>query len=523
MTKRHIYVILFTDNYSVSVFVFTIGSARATVSYYRYAPFVTYVCSAARLIESRKYAFGREDFQMRKVRITALLVSAVIMISLLPKVLFASNNSEEKLYSGIKNIIFMIGDGMGPNQVASARERLNAPLSMEGMSVSGTVCTDNVLGELTDSAAAGTALSTGVKTKNGTVAKDKNGNELQTMLEYFAERNKLTGLVTTSFFSDATPAAFGAHVDDRSETAKIAKGFIDNGINVLMGGGTSKFSYALMSYAKRNGYEYVTDRNTLLGFDGEKLIGLFASNYMSYENDRPSTEPSIAEMTEKAIDLLSGNEDGFFLMVEAGNIDHAGHSNLLESSIADTIAFSEAVQVALDFLEENPDTLIVVTADHETGGLTKENGTYIYTTTNHSQAKVPYYVAGKGSDYFENLTDNTQISLKLRQAATELDAQWIADNGGGEEPTAPTTVPTEEPPTEPTEEPATVPTEESTTDPAEPSTGAEPDPTEDPTAEPVTDGSDPETSDSAMPISAILLLGTACLGIACVLKKKAAK
>ena len=89
-------------------FVFTIGSARATVSYYRYAPFVTYVCSAARLIESRKYAFGREDFQMRKVRITALLVSAVIMISLLPKVLFASNNSEEKLYSGIKNIIFMI-------------------------------------------------------------------------------------------------------------------------------------------------------------------------------------------------------------------------------------------------------------------------------------------------------------------------------------------------------------------------------------------------------------------------------
>ena len=378
-------------------FVFTIGSARATVSYYRYAPFVTYVCSAARLIESRKYAFGREDFQMKKVRITALLVSAVIMISLLPQVLFASNNSEEKLYSGIKNIIFMIGDGMGPNQVASARERLNAPLSMDGMFVSGTVCTDNVLGELTDSAAAGTALSTGVKTKNGTVAKDKNGNELQTMLEYYAERNKLTGLVTTSFFSDATPAAFGAHVDDRSETAKIAKGFIDNGINVLMGGGTSKFSYALMSYAKRNGYEYVTDRNTLLGFDGEKLIGLFASNYMSYENDRPSTEPSIAEMTEKAIDLLSGNEDGFFLMVEAGNIDHAGHSNLLESSIADTIAFSEAVQAALDFLEENPDTLIVVTADHETGGLTKENGTYIYTTTNHSKAKVPYYVAGKGA------------------------------------------------------------------------------------------------------------------------------
>ena len=172
-----------------------------------------------------------------------------------------------------------------------------------------------------------------------------------------------------------------------------------------------------------------------------------------------------------------------------------------------------------------------MTADHETGGLTKENGTYIYTTTNHSQVKVPYYVAGKGADYFENLTDNTQISLKVRQAATELDAQWIADNGGGEDPTAPTTVPTEEPTTvsteepttEPTEEPETVPTEESTTDPAEPSTGAEPDPTEDPTTEPVTDGRDPETSDSAMPISAILLLGTACLGLACVLKKKAAK
>ncbi|MDD6042160.1 MAG: alkaline phosphatase [Eubacteriaceae bacterium] len=420
-----------------------------------------------------------------------------------------SKNPEEKLYSGIKNIIFMIGDGMGPNQVTTARKQLNAALSMESMPISGTVCTDNILSQLTDSAAAGTALSTGIKTTNGTVAKDSDGNNVQTMLEYFAARNKLTGLVTTSYLLDATPATFGAHTLNRTNYTTIAKGFFDNDISVLLGGGTDEFSatirdfetgenITLTNYAKQLGYKYVTDLSQLQGVKNGKVLGLFAHHYMNYENVRPATEPSIADMTEKAISLLSENEDGFFLMVESGNIDHAGHANQLSFSVADTIAFSEAVQVALDFLAENPDTLIVVTADHETGGLTEANGTYFYTTSNHSQANVPYYVAGKGADYFKNLTDNTEISFKVRQAATELDAQWVADNEVKDEPNG---------------------------DPAEkdPSTDPVTDPTENPSTDPVHNESSPETGGSAIPIEAILLPGIVGLGVLATMKRKVAK
>ena len=347
--------------------------------------------------------------------------------------------TEENRYSGIKNVIFMIGDGMGPNQVSVAAQTNDAELAMERMAVKGTVCTNNVQGLLTDSAAAGTALSTGVKTTNGTVAKDADDHQIQTMLEYFAERNKKTGLVTTSYLLDATPATFGAHASNRTSYTYIAKGYFKNQISVLLGGGLDGFlaetrdfetgkSITLLDYAKKIGYQYVSDLTELQNAEGEMVLGLFAHHCMNYEEERSPKEPSIADMTKQAISLLSENEDGFFLMVEAGNIDHAGHANNLSYSVGDTIAFSEAVEVALEFLNDNPDTLLIVTADHETGGLICVDDNYAYSTTDHSNVEVPYYVAGKGAKYFRDLTDNTEISLKVRQAATELDPEWIAEN-----------------------------------------------------------------------------------------------
>ncbi len=346
---------------------------------------------------------------------------------------------ERPLYSGIKNVIFLIGDGMGQTQIDSAKMRFECGFATDNMPVSGMVCTDNVSGELTDSGAAGTALSTGIKTANGKVAQNPDGEDVETLVEYFSKRKKSTGLVTTSYVLDATPATFGAHISDRTLYTDIAKDYFANDISVLLGGGTDEFAakvrneetgerVTLTEYAQTLDYTYVTDLEQLNGVEQGKVLGLFAPHYMHYDHEKPETEPSIVDMTKKAISLLSQDEDGFFLMVEAGNIDHAGHANELYNSMVDTKAFLEAVQVAMDFLAENPDTLIVVTGDHETGGLKAQNGIYIYTSVDHTQEYVPYYVAGKGVEYFEGLTDNTQISLAVRKAATELDSKWQAEH-----------------------------------------------------------------------------------------------
>ena len=349
-------------------------------------------------------------------------------------------------FDGIQNVIFIIGDGMGVNQLEAARRKLSMALPVDGFPISGTMTTHNALGELTDSAAGGTALSTGYKTLNGMVARDSNGNPLPTLLEFFEARGKATGMITTSYLADATPATFGSHVYNRGSYTAIIKSYYENGIDLLLGGGTDEFgakvlnpvtkqSESLIEYSRSYGYTYVSDAASLDAVTDGPVLGVFAPHYMAYENNRTASQPSIAAMTKKALELLSDDEDGFFLMVEGGNIDHACHANQLTETIADTIALMKAVEEALAFFKSHPDTLIVVTADHETGGLTASGNGFAFTTSDHSPADVTYFAIGKGAEYLATVSDNVDLPRAIKKAVDELDPTY--GEGGIKLPTLP--------------------------------------------------------------------------------------
>jgi alkaline phosphatase len=296
--------------------------------------------------------------------------------------------SSLSLAAPAKNIILMIGDGMGPAHVGVAwlyatRELGRSLVMTEVMSNGQTayMVNDTADSTVTESAAAAVQMSTGVKVLAKSIGIGPDGRILKTILEMAKERGKATGLVTTSGITDATPAGFIAHVEKRAEEEKIAEQLVKSDVNILFGGrkvfflteaekGKRKDGRNLLKEARENGYLVVETSEEMKGADGKKILGLFNRDNMLFEIDRKgSTEPSLAEMTVKALDLLGKNENGFFLMVEAGRIDHAAHHHDIAAVISDLLAFDEAVNVAYDFQKSNADTLLVITADHETGGM----------------------------------------------------------------------------------------------------------------------------------------------------------
>ena len=287
-----------------------------------------------------------------------------------------------------KNIILMIGDGMGPAHVGVAwlyaTRELGKDLVMTEVMNNGQTAymiNDTADSTVTESAAAATQMATGVKVLAKSIGIGPDGKTLKTILEMAKERGKATGLVTTSGITDATPAGFIAHVEKRSEEEKIAEQLIKSDVNILFGGrkvfflpeaekGKRKDGRNLVTEARENGYLVVETGDGMKKADGKKILGLYNQENMLFEIDRKdSDEPSLAEMTVKALDLLSKNENGFFLMVEAGRIDHAAHHHDIAAVISDLLAFDDAVKVVYDFQKSNADTLLVITADHETGGM----------------------------------------------------------------------------------------------------------------------------------------------------------
>jgi alkaline phosphatase len=234
---------------------------------------------------------------------------------------------------------------------------------------------------VTESAAAAVQMATGIKVLSRSIGIGPDGRVLKTILEMAKEKGKATGLVTTSGITDATPAAFVAHVERRSEEERIAEQLVNSNVNILFGGrkafflpeaekGRRKDTRNLIHEAKRNGYTLVSTAEEMRNAQGEKIIGLFNQGSMLFEIDRKgSQEPSLAEMASKALDVLGRNKNGFFLMVEAGRIDHAAHMNDIGTLLWDMLAFDEAIRVAYEFQKAHPDTLLIITADHETGGL----------------------------------------------------------------------------------------------------------------------------------------------------------
>ena len=288
-----------------------------------------------------------------------------------------------------RNVILLIGDGMGPSHLAAAwyysNRVLNRDLRMSGLMKSGRTAllmNDTADAIVTESAAAAGQLATGQLMTAGVISMTADGSiPVKTIMEMAGKRKMATGLVTTSGITDATPAAFAAHVPNRSDENSVAEQQLKFGVDVLMGGrkqfflpasegGQRKDGRNLVDEAKNAGYAVVGNSAELKAAPAGKILGLFNMGNMVYEIDRAQTaEPSLAEMADKTLQILSRNRHGFFVMIEGGRIDHAAHRNDAAATIRDTLAFDEAVGVAMDFARKHPDTLVLVTADHETGGL----------------------------------------------------------------------------------------------------------------------------------------------------------
>jgi alkaline phosphatase len=281
----------------------------------------------------------------------------------------------------VKNMIVMVGDGLGVGQMDMARYLAGGKdhkLEFMKMPNIGLMMTSSTEG-VTDSAAAGTAIATGRKTKNGMVGMSPSGAELDSILDYAETLNKSTGIISSNKVTDATPAAFAVSAESRDNEGEIAQSILNNDVDVVLGGGADEFKEEevgkdVIGMAQDMGYSYVTNADELNNVNPEngKLLGLFSPSYMNYVLDRDdvgSNEPSLLEMTKKAISILSKDEDGFFLMSEGARIDHAAHAADVSGMVAETLQFDESVEYAVNWAKEHGDTMVVVLADHETLGI----------------------------------------------------------------------------------------------------------------------------------------------------------
>ncbi len=327
-----------------------------------------------------------------------------------------------------KNVILLIGDGMGIGAVTAGRvASKDGKLALDSMPYTGFVKTSSASKLVTDSAAAGTALATGHKTNNGVISQTPDGKRLTSILEVARSMGKLTGIISTKHIVDATPAVFVAHADNRAKGEEIAVQMINSRANLILGGGKRYFlpesdggsrkdDRNLLKEAKKLGYDVCLSAEDMAKSKSDRMLGLFADYVMASE--RP--EPTIAEMTEKAIGTLSKGRNGFFLMSEGGKIDVYGHGNNAEGIAKEMLDFDEAIGKALEFARKDGRTLVVVTADHETGGAavlepSKDNPklTMGWVTKGHAANMVPVYAFGPGAENFTGTLDNTEIPKRI--------------------------------------------------------------------------------------------------------------
>ncbi|MGD9176116.1 MAG: alkaline phosphatase [Desulfobacterales bacterium] len=404
---------------------------------------------------------------MKKVILTAL---AICLIFSLNTVVFAKHGGEHA-----KNIIFMCPDGMGISNVTAARIFKNGPngdrLALESLKVIGHQSTHAKNSTVTDSAAAATAWAIGQKANNGEISCTRNEEENgdctgapKTILEIAKEMGKATGLVATSQISHATPAAFGAHAGNRYCGEEIARQYIEEtGVDVVLGGGVyytntagSRCPWAaslpgtglgqdgIIESAVNNGYAVVQTKGQMNALTSEtKVLGLFKdfSQGKTVEYFRvggtpyPGDEPTLAEMTEAALDILDNHKRGFFLMVEGSQIDWEDHANNAVGMIAETLGFDAAVEVVRDWLQKGNNaqhTLVIIAPDHDTSGyaikgpygslseagdlLDVESGNGAYISGDHTGTDVVIWSEGPGSENLGEALDNTDLFHVMMEA-----------------------------------------------------------------------------------------------------------
>lgn len=331
-----------------------------------------------------------------------------------------------------RNIVLMIGDGMGVGQVTAGRT-YKGSLALDKFKTLGLLLT-HAYGEqyVTDSAAAATALASGIKTYNGAVGVDVDTVANETILERAEKVGKKTGIVVTCSITHATPACFVSHVANRGMYFEIAEQISRSKTDLYLGGGWGWFlpigkggwrknDENLIEKMQSDGFTFVATDSAfrLLSLKKTKrILGLFAENNdWGYAQVR---KPSLREMTAASLQFLNSSGNGFFLMVEGSQIDWAGHNNMSEQIMVEMADFDDAIAEVVNFAEKNPETLVIVTADHETGGYAHNGGSLrektiegAFTTTHHTATMIPLFAMGPGAEHFAGIQENSNVGKML--------------------------------------------------------------------------------------------------------------
>ncbi len=348
----------------------------------------------------------------------AISASLAMFLSLYCLIGLGNNVSDD--YREYKNVILMIGDGMGVNTVSATKDTRGVELNLDKMPVYGRSDTRSFIFDYTDSAAGGSALSCGVRIWANSVAIfpfypfSLTKQKVPVSLTELAKANgKSAGVVTTDKTSGATPASFSAHAIARKLEKTISTQQLESYLDLIWGCESASIS---KEKCEKNGFTFVQTATQLEALESSsRSFAQFDFDEMKNCTGKKDT-PSIEQMTKKAIDLLDDNENGFFLMVEGACIDKFSHKNNLEGATMNLVEFDKAVGYAMDYAAKDGDTLVVVTADHETGGI-KYNGVtgeYYYTSKGHTTADVPLYVSAKDAGFTDGaIVENRQISVQI--------------------------------------------------------------------------------------------------------------
>lgn len=324
-----------------------------------------------------------------------------------------------------KNVIFLIGDGMGVSQIYGGLTANRGHLNLERIKVIGfhkNQASDNYV---TDSAAGATAFATGKQTYNGAIGLDSLKVPSTTLLEMAEKKGLATGLVSTCDITDATPSSFIAHQRTRSMHEEIAGDFLKTNIDVVIGGGRKYFEKRkdglnLLDTMRQKGYQVHSDL-ALDGVNKGKLVALYAEeNPIKVMEGRGD---ALLYSAKKSLEILGQNKKGFFVMIEGSQIDWGGHANDADYIVTEMVDFDKSIGYALDFATKNKETLVVITADHETGGFALMGGNIktgevkgAFTTKGHTGQMIPVFAFGPGSEAFGGIYNNYDIFTKIKQA-----------------------------------------------------------------------------------------------------------
>lgn len=322
----------------------------------------------------------------------------------------------------VKNIIFMIGDGMGLEQISAAWVCNGGKLNLDNFTYVGLQRTYSANKLVTDSAAAGSALATGQKTNNGMIAMNPDTVAVKSLAEEAMEKGKRAGAAVTCRVTDATPAVFFSHAPSRKLMDDIAVQMTNSGLYFLSGGGTKYWSgredgVDLVGQAEALGYTYVETKEEMMAVEEGPIIALMDEYELQPALDRGDILPSAVQ---KALQVLD-NKKGFFLMIEGSMIDDGGHDNKAGKTMEEIFDFDRTLGLVLEWAEKDGETLVIVTADHATGGMTLLGGSIDekkirvnYSTTGHNGVALPVFAWGPHAEDFVGIYENAELSDKIR-------------------------------------------------------------------------------------------------------------